>query len=296
MKGTFSRSFQLFKESLAVLSHDKELLIFPIISGIFLLLIITSFTIAWLFYGITSGSQSDIANIKVYVLGLFGFYLITYFVIYFFNSAVITCAKIRFSGGNPTVSDGFRNAFRHLLKIFLWSLISAIFSTILKILEFGFKNVGRVLASIFGLTWTLLTFFVLPVIVLEGVNIKDVFKRSADIFKQTWKENVVLQFSVSPVIFLVAFLGTFLIMVILGISGILQTLSVPYAVLIFIGTIVLYWSLLAVIGSALNVIMLTALYIYGATGIVPQAFDPELVKNIFAQREIRSQVAGTAAQ
>jgi hypothetical protein len=85
-------------------------------------------------------------------------------------------------------------------------------------------------------------------------------------------------------------------MVILGISGILQTLSVPYAVLIFIGTIVLYWSLLAVIGSALNVIMLTALYIYGVTGIVPQAFDPELVKNIFAQREIRSQVAGTAAQ
>ena len=41
------------------------------------------------------------------------------------------------------------------------------------------------------MAWTLVTFLVLPILVIEGAGVKDALSRSAAAFKRTWGENVV---------------------------------------------------------------------------------------------------------
>ena len=104
-----SNSWQLVKASWAVLRADKELVVFPIVSGIASIIVIITFAVpmflAGLFEAMFAG-QSGAASIVGYVL-VFLFYLAQYFVILFANTALVGAAMIRLDGGDPTVGDGF---------------------------------------------------------------------------------------------------------------------------------------------------------------------------------------------
>jgi len=109
MGGTLSRSFQLVKESFAVLKQDKKIIWFPIVSLMGVVLLFISFAIPLYLYA---------TNNYFYIL-LFLFYLLSYFVVIFFNSGLITCAHMRLNGGETTFGDGFKNARSHLGGIFV---------------------------------------------------------------------------------------------------------------------------------------------------------------------------------
>ena len=94
MAGTISRSMEIFRESLGVLKKDKEMVLFPIISSLVMLVLTASFFVpAVLLSGVRNG-EFDSANPLYYVL-LFLFYLVGYFVVIFFNTGLIACAHIR---------------------------------------------------------------------------------------------------------------------------------------------------------------------------------------------------------
>jgi hypothetical protein len=71
----------------------------------------------------------------VYLPLAFVFYLVTYFIITFFNTAVVACASLRMEGGNPTIGYGLRVAADNLLPILAWAALSATVGMILKGLE-----------------------------------------------------------------------------------------------------------------------------------------------------------------
>ncbi len=122
------KSFSLMKESMKVLKHDKELVLFPIISGIALVIVFLSFLIPSIFADIFSGSK------YVSALVIFSFYFVSYFVIIFFNTALISCAHIRFNGKDPKLSDGLSHSAKNIGKILGWTAIAATVVLILKIL------------------------------------------------------------------------------------------------------------------------------------------------------------------
>jgi hypothetical protein len=119
--GKISNSWQLMKTSIGVLRKDKEIMIFPILSFVACAIILLSFFVGFWFLGLPSINST----VWPWVLAMIFIYFILFFIVIFFNTAIIACANIRLNGGDPTVSDGLRIASENIGRILIWALISA---------------------------------------------------------------------------------------------------------------------------------------------------------------------------
>src|SRR5262249_28650863 len=128
------------------------------------------------------------------------------------------------------------------------------------------------------LAWNLVTFLVVPILVLEDLGVGDALKRSKDMFKKTWGENVIGQGGLGIVGFLAMLPGLLLI----GIGAAIGT-----AGLIVLGTVGVIWILgSAVVVSALSGIYRTALYHFAANGQVPGEFSDLDLHDAFRPRRL----------
>ena len=164
-----NNSWDLAKASANVLLADKELLLFPVFSGIALIIVTVSFLVPLGAAGLAreSGGSIGIAGYAV----LFLFYFVWYFVILFFNSGLVGAALIRLDGGDPTVSDGLRIARDHLGPIIQYAFVAATVGMILRVLKERAGIVGKLLLALGGLAWNLATFLVVPVLFPNGLYI-----------------------------------------------------------------------------------------------------------------------------
>jgi hypothetical protein len=275
--------WQLSKGSFQVLRMDKELLLFPLISGLACLAVMASF-IAPLwnspYVALVMDDHQAPQDATAYLI-LFAFYAVNYFVIVFFNSALVACAIIRFKGGDPTVADGFRAASGRLPQILAWSLASATVGVILRVIESRSEKAGAIAAALFGAAWSIATFFVVPVLVVERVGPIDAVQRSLAILRKTWGEALAANFGIGFI--------TFLSVLALGIAPLVAggiTIASGYPALggVLLGGGLLGLVLASLISSALNSILLAALYLYAAEGKVPGCFDNALLERAFARQ------------
>ncbi|HPW32712.1 MAG TPA: DUF6159 family protein [Arenimonas sp.] len=264
MFAKFSRSWELVKASAGVLRSDKELLVFPVISGIAALIVLATFVIPIVSLKLFEGGTGPLG----YVIG-FLFYLCQYFVIFFFNSALVGAAMIRLNGGDPTVADGLRIARERMLPILGYAAIAATVGLLLQFLKNKDNFVIRMLGSLLGTAWTVASFLVVPVLVANKIGPIDAVKKSIELLKTTWGENAVGQLGIGFVFgFIMA--GVIIIGVLLSILGF--TVS-PYLG----GTIVVLTVLSAltvgIIQSALSGVYAAALYRFANDGVAPQGFE-----------------------
>lgn len=278
-----ANGWELAKESFAVLRLDKELLLFPLISGLSCLLVLGSF-VAPLWnspYVQVVFDDGKLPDDPLAYAILFAFYAVNYFVIVFFNSALVACAIIRFKGGDPTVADGLRAATNRLPQILAWSLASATVGVVLKAIESHSEKVGQVVSALLGAAWSIATYFVVPVLVVERVGPIDAVQRSFAVLRKTWGEALSANFGIGLI--------TFLAMIILGfgplaVGGILLASgsAVLGGVLLAAGVAGLIVT--ALVSSALDSILLAALYLYAAEGAVPRQFNESLLRHAFGER------------
>jgi hypothetical protein len=279
MFGRISYTFSLMGASWQVLKKDKELLLLPLLSGICCLLVIASFAIPIVATGHWEPPAADASTsgfVAYYGL-LFLFYLCNYFVVIFFNSAVVACAVIRLSGGDPTVADGLRAAGGRLHLIFGWALLSATVGVVLRVIEDRSRLVGRIVVGLLGVAWSLLTYLAVPVLVVEKAGTMETFRRSSSLFKKTWGEQIVGGFAFGLVFFLLALLGA--VPVILGFMG-----GTPVTVGVGIGVAVLYVIILGLVQSVLQSIFQAALYLYARDGEEPAGFAGGLLAGALGSR------------
>lgn len=270
-----SRSFTLIKESWKVISLDKEILLFPVLSGIALLLILFSFVIPVLFLGDSGPALSGV----ILLLGLFFFYLLCYFVVIYFNTALISCARIRLTGGNPVFMDGIRNANAHIMPIFFWAMISATIGLVLHLLQERAGFIGQIILGLIGVAWSLVTYFAIPVMIFEEKGPIDAIKQSAALFRRTWGETVVGQVSIGIIFVILAVLG--MVPVVLALMSGSFTLF-----LAVLAVFIIFLAILMVVGSSLQGVYNTALYLYATTGNVPEAYSKDLIENAFAPKPV----------
>ena len=133
-------------------------------------------------WGIGLPAQGQSPSPGIYVLG-FVMYVALAFVTIFFNAAVIGTAMKRLQGEDAKISDGLALARQHIGKIFVWALITATVGMILRTIQERSGIVGRILLGIVGIAWTVLTYFVVPVLLFEPVGVGESIKRSASIFR-----------------------------------------------------------------------------------------------------------------
>ena len=277
MFAKIKNSWNLIKASAAVLSADKELIIFPLLSSIALLIVTASFAVPMFtagFFDQMLGGKSDIFHYVV----LFLFYIVQYTVIIFANSALIGAALIRLRGGDPTVGDGFRIAFGHFGKILGYALIAATVGLILRWIADKSKTLGRFVVSLVGLAWNLATYLVVPVLVVEEVGPLESVKRSAAYLKKTWGEQIVGNFSIGLVFGLLSIL-------VLGVGVplfIWAATAESVAGMVLIGVlVVLILTMLSLISNTLEGIYVAAVYHFIAQGQTGGFFSKEQIEGAF---------------
>lgn len=274
--------WELAKQSLRVLRLDKELLLFPILSGISCLLVMATFAVPTFYSGLLNDVTSEEMSTETQViLGVvtFAFYFVSYFVVIFFNSALVACAIIRLKGGDPTVADGFSAAMARLPQIAGWALVSASVGMILKIIESRSERVGEIVASLLGMAWSITTFFVIPVLVVEKTGPVDAVKRSVAIMKKTWGESLTANMGIGFISGLVSMLGA---LPIIGGAVLLGESAVLGGILIAVG--ILWILFVSLVSSALSTIVLAALYIFAAEERAPDHFDSGMIRSAFAHK------------
>ncbi len=267
----FGRSWNLVKAAWSVLSSDKELIVFPIISAMATIAIIIVFAVpGFLIYSM--GGNEVLGYILAFV-----FYLVMYTVVIFMNSALIGAAMIRLRGGDPTVGDGFQVAFSRLGAIIGYAAIASTVGMLLQALS-DRGTVGNIVRSILGTAWNLITYLVVPVLVVENVGPIEAVKRSASLLKRTWGEQVTGGAGMGLIFFLFFVLAT-LIAGGIAVLGAMANLTVLIILGIVLGVIA--YVALALISSTLGGIYSAAVYRYAAEGETGNQFAPELIQNAF---------------
>jgi hypothetical protein len=266
-----------------VLKKDKELLIFPILSTLACLLVIVSFAVPLVATGAwqpPTGEEAT-AGDQVFFYGImFLFYFCNYFVITFFNSAIVGSAITRMGGGEPTFGDALGTAFSRLPQILGWALLAATVGLILRIIEDRSKRVGQIVAGLLGMAWTVVTFMVVPVIVVEKCGPFSALKRSTVLLKKTWGEQLIGGFSFGIIFFLLGLPGIALI--VLGVFLLAQAGALPGA--LCIGAGLLYMIVMWLVQTTLETIFKAAVYVYAAKGQTPAGFSGEMLGSAMATK------------
>ena len=273
----FSNSWELVKASWSVLKADKELAIFPIVSFVASLVVLLTFAVPT----ILAGFFDSLTGVPVlgYVI-LFFFYVVMYFVTIFSNSALVGATMIRLEGGDPTVGDGFRIAFEHFGNVLGYAVLSATVGLVLRVIAERGGAIGRLVTSILGFGWSITTFLVIPILVVEDIGPVDGVKRSASLLKQTWGEQLVGNFGLGAIFGMI-----YVLLILGGIAGIALAaftgsvgLIVTMVLLVIVAII-----MVAMINSALSGIYTAVVYRYATTGETA-GFDSDIIKNTFKQK------------
>jgi len=265
------------RASWEVLKQDKELLLFPLFSAVGCVLVLASFagpilaltdwqaasdSMASTAQAMGSGESGASAEQALRTLGLFLFYCCNYFVMIFFNAGLVACAEIRMEGGDPTVGDGLRAAWSRLPAILGWAVIAATVGLVLRMIEERSNIVGKIVAGLLGMAWSLTSFLVVPILVVENEGPISALKRSASMLKKTWGEQIIGNFSFG-LIFIVLSLPAVFLLITGVVTGSVTVIVLGVLAVVFI----------ALAQSALQGIFQAALYLYMRDGVAPDGFD-----------------------
>jgi hypothetical protein len=264
--GRISSTWALMGQSWDVLKKDKELLVFPLLSGLGSMAVLAAFFVPLFVMDVAknqSGTLGALGSVGSIAVG-FAYYFVTYSVLLFCNTAVIGCAVKRLRGGDPTLADGFEIGFKRLPQIFGWAIVSTTVGMVLHALE-QHKVIGRIVSGLLGAAWNLMTFFAMPILVVEGKGPIDALKESSAMLKSTWGDQVRGGFS----------FGLIFILLMLPCIGVMMLSAVMPAPALAMACIVLgVMGLLtmAIVHSALFAIFRAALYLH-AKGETVQGFE-----------------------
>lgn len=265
-------SLALAGASWKVLKADKELMLLPVISGVASLIVALTFILPIF-------ATDEMTGVNILVL------IVTYFILayitIFFNAALISAANERLEGGDPTIRSALRGAARRAGKIVPWALLSAIVSAILRAIEERVGLIGKIVIAMVGMAWAVVTFLVLPIIVIEGLGAGRALKKSASLVRNTWGENLAGHIGIGLVGFVLLIPS-----IILVVGGLVSAENSIGGVAIGLG--ILWGIIVMVVMAALTGIYQTALYRFAVAGHGSSAdFDTGVMQSAFYTRRSR---------
>ena len=284
--GRISRSWDLVQESFAILWADKQLMFFPVLSGISCLIVtlllgvsgLAIFLPALRAAGITAQNFQHFTKSPEFAAAMFVFYLANYFVIVFFNVALVGVANSRLTGGNWTFDQGLQLAWQRKWVILQWAFVAATVGMVLRALSERAGFIGRMVISIIGVAWNIACYFVVPVLAFEDLSPGAALYRSAELFTETWGERVVGGFSLGVIFFLLMIPGFALWFAAIRMGG--------QSGLIFGGVLMgAYLLVLSVMSSAIQGIFNAALYRYACDQQVPAGFSRDLIQGAWSPKD-----------
>lgn len=270
--GRFRASYLLAAESFEFLRKDKEMLWVPFMSFAAGVILVAALIGIWFSYFIIFEYASPEMDEIVSYVFLFLLYIGGAFIFTFFQGVISAMVHMRVEGNDPTLGDGLGNSARHAGKIFRWSVITATVGVIINIIQDKLGWAGKVFGFIGSVAWSVLTFFMVPVLVLENEGVKPSIARSGRLFKEAWGETLVMNFSLGIFFTMLHLIWIGICAVLLFFSADIWYALIPVGVLFFVG-----FFILLIVNSVLSGIFKTVLYEYASSGRVPESFTPELI-------------------
>ena len=257
---------------MSVVKKDPELMVYVFLMGFLSLGAMIAMAVPELL-GQSWTKTEDGKMSPAYMAFVFLGYMGISIIVTFWNSAIVANAHIRLTGGDPKFMDGISAAMKRFHLIVIWGVIAGTVGLLLKMLNAAAKDskhggaqaVAMILNIIGAAIWWMMTFFIIPHLIIEGKGVKESLKSSKNMFFKTWGENVTSGIGIG----LIASLPILLIVIVS--AGMMATLGELWWIgLIFGGlgiAIVIMWI------SAAEQVAVAALYLYSKTGEMPKLYQ-----------------------
>jgi hypothetical protein len=280
--GRIRRAWELTKQSWAVVKRDRSLMVFPLVGGTIGLILAVLFGGGG--YALYDATGSEPAVIAVLVVGAYFLILVSVYC----NVALSACAARALEGHDTTAGEGFSAAGARFGPVAGWALLSLVVGGLINLVQALLREgAGQLVAALVGglanMAWSVATFFVVPVIALEGLGPTGALKRSLAVIRERWGEGVAGSFAIGGLIFLMAFLPGLALFAI----GVAVSSSVPFlgAVLVVLGIAVFVIG--AVVQTALMAIFKVALYRFATEDRVLAEYAREELETAFRPKRRR---------
>ena len=245
-----------------VLRAHPKLLVFPLFGGLSGVAFI-----ATLFGGLLLTDSVHDPGLVLYG-ALFVAYLVETFVASFFTAALVVATRTIFHGEDPSIRGSLAAAWQRKLPLLAWSLIAALVGVLIRLIESEDNLVAQVLAGVFAVAWSVMTYFVVPVIVFRDPSLTEMFSESATTFKNTWGESIGAMATIDVFSFLLALAG-------LGLGALTFVVTAGTGIQLLAAVVIggsgFVFGLL--VGKALSGVAKTALYVYATERTAPEFFD-----------------------
>jgi hypothetical protein len=270
------RGIGMTVDSFVVMRNNPKLLVFPVFAGLgalgFLALLFGS-TLTGIIgvEGIeaieTQAALEETAsnNTAILLAAVFLGYLGTTFVSVFFTAALVAESREVFAGNRVSLKRGIAAAWDAKYQLLAWAVIAATVGVIIDAIENSDSTVGQVFAWVFGVAWSVITFLVVPVAVLDDdSSVRGMFSRSGRTFRENIGETVVGVFAPRVVGGVIA---------VLTIGAVIGLLELGVTGLVVLPVLVVGLIVAQLLSTTIRGIIKTSLYVYATEGRQPGTFD-----------------------
>ena len=222
-RGSWGQSRLLSRKSWAIIRENRYLLAFPLLGFLASLVPLALF---WIPAGWLLLRDQTVAGIVVAIIGLFA----NQMVISVSSGALVASADEELAGRDSSVLHGIGCALGRLFPLIGWACIATVVNIIAGLIRGNSSNAAvdamRNLAAAGVLAmWSLVTFFVLPYIMLEKLGPLASIKHSFALFKERWGLQIFGGVRIGGMVALVTILPGVLL-VVLGIVAAISDSSV----------------------------------------------------------------------
>ncbi len=283
MASTITRGWQLTKQSLAVLRKHKALIVFPLISAITCLILVSLILSPLLHLEVLQLQhreafyQKDVILLVLLLLILF----ICNLVIFFCNAALISATQNYLTHKPVRLSSAFKTAFTCLPTAITWTIFNTTLGALLRFFQTRFNEIGVLRSTLAGISWTVVSYFAVPVLVLEKVSPFQAVKRSVGLLKETWGSSLVSNLGVGLLVFPLRLL----VLVPIGVGLYFGDKS---SILIGSSISVVLLLILHLVYSTVRTVLRCAIYHYAMNNSVIPPFDSRSLQHAFYARRSRA--------
>ena len=290
---TFSKSYSLVVSSWRLIKSEPEMMLISVLNFIVLAtFFIVVCIVLYYFFDIASLPVDSVnmlwetlhGKIEITSFAL-SFALVFVFINYFFNSALIFIANESIEGRKSSFGEGMHLTLSLSSKLLMWSFVFVVFGWMVSLLE-KTRIIGYIIARLLGSAWGLLTYFTVPVMVVERKSVLDSAKKSAEIFLKTWGETLVVNFGVG--FFFGSIIFCLVTVLIVGLFTLTMfDLSAFVSAVVIISFIVLLCAMIffiMVLSNTMDQIVNLVLYRYATNRKIPSHFDRVLIESILEKK------------
>lgn len=272
--GRIQHSWYFLLDCFKFLKNNPDLLILPFLS----LLAMGGLVGSLLYFSFNDINQF----IRLYqqdkvllISGALGFYFFLSFIILYFNAALMNCVLQRLQGNQFSVRQGLVLTISKAGPLFQWTLVSASICLLINLLEKLNSAIADLMSAVFGFSWGITSYFVLPVMIAENIGPIQAFKKSINLIGRGWRRLV----SINVIFYLI-------LLALVGIGyglvyftpQLIEALPINLPVLAFL---LFAW---VVMCKTFNAIFNCALYL-NIKGKPLQGFNEQAIRDLMAQNK-----------